>query len=399
MIALEYPYLSPYLADTIIRNRYPVIRTDTARKLLLAAGCDEKECTFISADEACRDLAAGNDLLYTISESALDLIAHPLFPEELHNQVQKLKNKLLFREGLKDRYPDFFYQEADSSQMNDIDPQRLPYPVILKPAVGFFSIGVKRISNPREWREFTDNPVQECSGSWDTHVIDSSTLIIEEVIEGEEYAVDAYFDENGAVTLFGIYQHLFSGDADVSDRIYLTSAAIMRDNLAPFIAYLSELGERFNLRKFPIHGELRVSKKHGLIPIEINPLRFGGWCTTPDISCFSYGFNQYELLFSGQIPDWDLIIETMGLDTYSLIVLDNASEIPAEKIQGFDREKLLARLTAPLEFRPIDFRTHNVFGFIFARNPNGERAELLSLLHSDLREFIIPKEEISDETL
>lgn len=391
MIALEYPYLSPYLADTIKRNRYPVIRTYSALKLIHSLGYEEKEFIFISPDQACRDLAAGNDILYTISESALDLIANPLFPKELHNQVQKLKNKLLFREGLKDRYPDFFYQGIHFFQKNDIDPHTLPYPVILKPAVGFFSIGVKRISTPRQWQELAENSPQEGSGSWDTHVIDSSTLIIEEVIEGEEYAVDAYFDEKSAVTLFGIYQHLFSGDADVSDRIYLTSADIMRDNLAPFTAFLSELGERFNLRKFPIHAEFRVSEKHGLIPIEINPLRFGGWCTTADISSYSYGFNQYELLFSGQIPDWEMIIKGMGRDAYSLIVLDNASGIPAEKITGFDREKLLTRLTAPLEFRPIDFRTHNVFGFTFARNPNGETAELLSLLHSDLREFILLK--------
>lgn len=60
-------------------------------------------------------------------------------------------------------------------------------------------------------------------------VIDNSTYILEEFIHGEEYAIDAYYDENGKVVILNIMKHDFSSTSDVSDRLYYTSKEIINE--------------------------------------------------------------------------------------------------------------------------------------------------------------------------
>ena len=43
-----------------------------------------------------------------------------------------------------------------------------------------------------------------------------------------------------------------------------------------------------------MHVDLRVDNEGVIKPIEINPLRFGGWCTTADLLGIATGFSPYE---------------------------------------------------------------------------------------------------------
>jgi len=67
--------------------------------------------------------------------------------------------------------------------------------------------------------------------------MDASTFIIEDYLEGEEFAVDAYFNAEGKVVILNILHHKFSSSTDVSDRVYSNSQSIIRkykDPLEPF---------------------------------------------------------------------------------------------------------------------------------------------------------------------
>ena len=81
-----------------------------------------------------------------------------------------------------------------------------------------------------------------------------------------------------------ILQHLFSSDDDVSDRVYLTGEEMVTDNLDRFTAFLAQVGQLAGWRNFPVHVEVRVDACRPIVPIEFNPLRFGGWCTTADLT-------------------------------------------------------------------------------------------------------------------
>jgi hypothetical protein len=45
---------------------------------------------------------------------------------------------------------------------------------------------------------------------------------------------------------------------------------------------LSKIGKELHLKNFPAHAEVRIDENK-IIPIEVNPLRFGGFCTTADL--------------------------------------------------------------------------------------------------------------------
>jgi hypothetical protein len=126
-----------------------------------------------------------------------------------------------------------------------------------------------------------------------------------------------------------------------------------------------------------------------VLPIEVNPMRFGGWCTTADLTFRAYGFNPYLCYFTGQRPDWPRILEEVGDNLFSIVVLDNASGIAAQDIKSFDYDRLLARFERPLELRRIDYHEYPVFGFLFTETGADNFAELEQILASDLREFIV----------
>jgi hypothetical protein len=414
MLALDYPYISPYLIQTIEKNTWPVIDTPQSRSLLganaavnyispteaaaAASAAAASAASVSNSGTADTVAAAGLDAaagpaLYTNSENALSLLETEDFPPALKQAVTAFKHKVIFRDHLAARYPDFFYQKVNAEDIETIDPETLPYPCILKPAIGFFSLGVRTIPNPAAWRQAAAEISQIAESPphpYPEAVLDQSVFIIEESIDGDEYAIDAYFDGDGKPVILGIYEHLFSSEADISDRVYITSGAIIDTRLEACTAFLETAGRTagYPLKHFPIHAEVRISPKYGMIPIEINPLRFGGWCTTPDLSRYAYGFNQYEYFFASRRPNWKAVREGMGDDCFSIIVLDNSTGVPAALIDSFDFPALQARLSRPLEIRPVDFRTFDVFGFVFARTAPDRMDELYYLLQSDLREFI-----------
>ena len=117
-------------------------------------------------------------------------------------------------------------------------------------------------------------------------------------------------------------------------------------------------------------------------------MRFGGWCTTADMTYFAYGFNPYLTYFSQQRPDWDELLKDKGGKLYSVIVLDNSTGVDGNQITAFDYERLLSGFERPLDLRKIDYREYPVFGFLFAETRTENFAEIEAILRSDLSEFI-----------
>jgi len=133
---------------------------------------------------------------------------------------------------------------------------------------------------------------------------------------------------------------------------------------------------------------LRIDDKGRINPIEVNPLRFGGFCTTGDLSWYAYGINSYEAFFESKKPDWEKIFETRKGKKYSIIVLDNNSGFEECDIESFDYEKLLLDFEKPLDIRKIKLNEYSVFGFLFTETKCGNEKELMEILGSDLKKYI-----------
>ncbi len=387
MIILNKPYISDFLLSTLEKTGIPVVNNDVA----LEYGADTKLVLLSEADTIKQFNGGDYPLLYTNSENSISWIEKNLQHTSLPEKLKLFKNKVLFRDLLRDLYPGYFYKSVSLVALESLDVSRFPFPFIIKPAVGFFSLGVYKVDTPQEW-EHTHTTIKKeielISDLYPPEVLHTGEFIIEECIEGDEFAIDCYFNSEGKPVVLNMMKHIFSSGKDVNDRVYITSKEIIETYYEAITSFLSEIGKRAGLRNFPAHVEVRINESDKIAPIEVNPLRFGGWCSTPDLAWHAFGFNLYEYLFRQHEPDWNTLLKDKAGLTYSNIVLNNSTGIEGKHIKSFDYEKLLSAFENPLELRKTDFHKFPLFGFLFCETRDSNLAELDRILMSDLREYI-----------
>ena len=390
MLLLDKPYVSSFLLDTVQNNDLPVINTGNIEKLL-----NGRNLEVLNTDDAISLAKSDKKLRFlTNSENSIGWIAKNLPFLDLSEKINLFKNKVLFRELTTELHPDFFFKSVSLNDLDTVDANQLSYPFIIKPAVGFFSMGVHLVTEQNQWNEIREKihqEIQQTKSLYPLEVFDSEKFIIEQVIEGDEFAIDAYFDDEGKPVILNIFKHIFASEEDVSDRVYVSSKEIIEENLNSFQNYLEKIGNITGVRNFPIHVELRRDEKGTILPIEINPMRFGGWCTTADMTGFCYGFNSYLAYFENRKPDWNEILKDKNGISFAVVVLDNSTGIKENEIRNFDCKKLLSKFENVLEFREIDFQEYPVFGFVFTETAQENFNELTDILTSDLTEFVLTK--------
>lgn len=387
MIILNQPYVSQILEDTIAQNNYPVLNNTASEELTT-----RKDLQLLNDEDFTETIRNEKlPLLYTNSEDSIEWITQNLGFTRLPELIMVFKNKARFRKRIRSMYPDFFFKEVSFDKLDQLPSQTLPFPFIIKPSVGFFSIGVHVVNNASEWEKVVAKLKSEIGSlgrNFPGEVINVSNFILEEIIPGDEFAVDVYYDKNGKPVVLNILKHLFSSAEDVSDRVYITSKQIIEEHLQSFTQFLSKMGDLIELRGFPMHIEFRVDSNNHIIPIEVNPMRFAGWCVT-DIAWYAFGINVYEYFLEQKQPDWKVILKDKSDDIFSMVVADLPKDIPAENIKEINYKKFRTYFEDPLELRKIDYKKHGVFAFQFARTSYKNRKLLEDILQSDLKEFLI----------
>lgn len=387
MFFADKPYISNFFKATVKETGIPVVATDVAKTLNLEKG------TNLISEKTALEMAKAHDTptIYMSSENSIGWISeHPVF-NILSDKIDFFKNKLKFRESTQSIFPDLYFRGVPAGDLETIQFDKLPLPFIIKPAVGFFSMGVYKVSSEKEWLKAVHsikNEMDKIKHLYPEKVFDAGMFIIEHCITGDEFAVDAYYNDKGEPVILGIFEHTFSSDTDVSDRVYITSGKIIEKNLEEFTEFTRDIGKLAAVKKFPVHIELRRDEKGILLPIEVNPMRFGGWCTTPDLTFLAYGLNPYTFYYAQKKPDWPALLKGKEGKVFSIIVLDNSTGISGDEITSFDYEKLLSNFEKPLELRKIDYKQYPVFGFLFTETREENFIELKKILDSDLNEFI-----------
>jgi len=149
MILVDKPYISEFFKNTIYRNRYPVVKTPVARQL-----CSDMQEFLIDESDAVAQLRADKNFkLYTTSENAIGWISEKLKFSDLPDKINIFKDKGRFRSLLYELYPDYAFEEIPFMLLNENTYKTFPMPFIIKPSVGFFSMGVHRVSNKKEWEK------------------------------------------------------------------------------------------------------------------------------------------------------------------------------------------------------------------------------------------------------
>lgn len=386
MFLLAPPFISEWLIQTLQLKQYPVIKHPEAYLLLQ----DYPNLNWVDEASAVSTLRDDPETrLYSNSENALDWLFEKLPNHPFTSYSKAFKDKATFRELIKDLYPDFFFKRIEAKSVKSLDPNHLPYPIVLKPTKGFFSIGVHLIANAEEWVTVCDELKLDTEDNiYPESVLSKQDLLIESFIDGEEYAVDCYFNKKGEAVITNILHHRFASASDTSDRLYTTSENIIQDCLTPFTALLQKIGDKMQLKNYPLHIEIRVTPNKQIIPIEVNPLRFGGWCTTADLSHYGHGFNAYEHVMEQIKPDWKAIFEDRKNEIQTVIVLNNSTGKSKTAIKGFDYALLEKDLSHIQCLRKMDIHEWPVFGFVFTRTPKNLAHELDTILKTDLVKYL-----------
>ncbi len=326
--------------------------------------------------------------LYAVSENALVWLYAQLPDSELVKKVKILKDKAAFRRICQQIYPDFYYKEVEMKALRGLPPDELPLPLVLKPSVGFLSVGVYIVRSKAEWQAALDdidrNFAKQCAVFPET-VVRSEKFVLEQFIEGEEYAVDAYYDADGEPNIINIFHHIFKDETDVSDRLYCMSKQIFENNYHAFNQFCTELNAVLQLKNFPMHVEFRIDKNTGhAIPIEVNPLRFAGMCLN-DLTHHTCHLLPVQAYFEGTHPDYAAMWNGIENDVFSFIVLDK----PYDTNRALDFERIKRHFHSVLETRDIQNPAMSLWGFLFTKTTPEHKEELNEILFSSLEEFMV----------
>ena len=376
MFILNDPYVSDFLVETIKENNYKVLDYGLARNYF-----SQNELTSTQAAKDCLKF-------YLNSENSIDWIIENKTDSLLADLIKISKDKILFRKMLSKIYPDYYFREVSLKDLKQIDAKSLKNPFVLKPSVGFLSFGVYPIKSEIDFKNVIlkiNSDIEKLKDVFPTCVVDCTNFLIEEMIEGDEFAIDAYFDENGEAIILNIFQHPFLDENDVSDRVYYTSKTIIQKYLKPFKELLDKIAKEGNYKNFPFHLELRANKD-SIIPIEVNPMRFCGWCIT-DIAYFAWGINPYVYFMESKKPNWEEILKSKNDDYFYFTIGDIPSDIDKETIKEIYFEKYLKNISNPLEIRKMDYRTKPVFAIIFGCC--NDINEINNLLRLNMCDFIV----------
>ena len=196
--------------------------------------------------------------------------------------------------------------------------------------------------------------------------------------------MDAYFDENGNPAILNIYHHRFASESDTSDRLYCSSKALYDTYEQTFTDFLISTNKVIGLRNFPMHIEFRYDGKKA-IPIEINPLRFAGFCLN-ELQTHITGIHPFVAYFENIHIIKEDMWKGRETDTYSFLVLERPTQAPANAV--FDSAKFKASFSDVLEIREVKEAAVGVAATAFTRTDKAHEAELDRILTLDMMEFM-----------
>ncbi len=233
MFFVDKPYISEFFKATVRDNSIPVVGTDIAEKMNLYRGTN-----IITEEQAIETVKQlDHPTIYTTSENSYHWISKHLHFSDLPRKIDLFKNKSKFRQLTKSIFPNFYFIEIAKKDLKRIEFYKIPLPFIIKPKIGIDSRKVYKVSSYEEWVQTTNLIAEEREQNRNLYpesVLNTNSFIMEEYVNGEEFAVDGYYNSIGEPIILGIFKHIFSLDNSVNDRVYFSSKEIIENHLYEF---------------------------------------------------------------------------------------------------------------------------------------------------------------------
>lgn len=362
IVLLHDSFASSLLIDTLEKLEIPIYSEGKLREKLMG-----KKCTIIGAPQLQSYLKSGTVVPYFNAEDCIKWIEANGGQPELLSNISFFKDKFYFKRAIAEDYPEYFITEVTHDQF---DSFQVPVgkKLIIKPSIGFHSVGIRKFSTQAEWDGVKKEvliEMQKYAKVFDVEVLSDSRFVVEEYLDGEEYACDAYFNEEGRPIILAIYHHPFADQNDTRDLVYYTGTKLMRAMIPQIGDFLGLIAKRRTLKNFPVHFEVRIVNNR-VYPIEVNPLRFGGFGLA-DLPWYAYDSNSFEHFFKHTEPDWENILNKGNKDYYAFVVGQTPQGFnpQTDKINVEAYKKTFSEI---LNYVPIDASKYRFFSTIYSKS-------------------------------
>lgn len=331
---------------------------------------------------------APNEKVYAPFEASLHTIVGRMQDTKKKYAIEVLKDKFAFRELIKDVYPDFFYKKTvlkDLSSFQVTDAKTY----VVKPVKGFFGYGIKFFdasSNMTTLADELSGDLQKSTQYFPSHVISNKKLLIEEYIPGEEYAVDMFYNKNGKPQIMNIYHHPIPKFKDYFNVLYYSDKKVFDLLFEKLITFFEDLQKKLTVSSFPIHAEFKMHNNQ-LIPVELNPLRFGGMGLA-DLTDYAYGFNPFESFFTDFSPNWEKIWEEKKEKHFAWVLGYDGAGMNMHKYRP-NHEKFKKDLGTILHYDSIDYQHNPAFASAYIKL---DKSHLDKILAMDFTKYFIQLE-------
>ena len=334
-----------------------------------------REDEFLHLEE---ELVNSNKVCIT-SEAILERVLARWSDQRRIDAILAMKDKYLFRQLIGDLFPHINYRHLN---FEEIETLEITSKKVLKPMKGCFGTAVKILDQNSDLTTISTeikDEIKKNSTVLSESVLSQSEFILEDYVEGEEYAVDLFFDSKGEAHIVNVYYHPIPVHSEYLHMIYMTNQEVFTKVYDKAMTFFSELNKKLRLTNIALHSEFKLSDE--LIPIEINAMRFGGM-GLGNMIYHSLGVNAYEHFILEKTPDWDQIWTDNTKSNFVYFIAYNGSKIDKnEKSPDFD--KLERRFTRILNKTKFDYKTQLAFAVYTLEESKENIGNLLTIDFND----------------
>ena len=327
-----------------------------------------------------------NQKICITSETSIDILLERIDDKNKVNAIRKLKDKYLFREILTGIYPNYKFQLIRADEIKDL---KITEKSVIKPVKGFFGTAVRIIEPHTNFMELSvelQSELKKNSLVFSDNVLSKEDFLVEQFIEGEEYAVDMFYNEAGEVCITNIYHHPLPNNLAYLHMIYYSSKAVFDKIYDKAKYFFTELNKILNVKNFAIHGEFKLSDTQ-VIPIELNAMRFGGM-GLGSMLYHTMGENPFEYFLRDIEPNWDEIWEGKENVNYVFLIAYNALN-KSLKDHKPNTEKLKQHFSKIFLERLFNYQKEVAFGIYYLQETDENISKLLALEFDDFFEEIV----------
>ena len=292
------------------------------------------------------------------SEATLDSILDIIKDEEKISAVKSMKDKYRFRKLLSEYYPQLSFEIIEFDAIKEL---KITNKKVLKPIKGCFGTAVKIIdqnSNLNNVAHEIKTEIDKNSSVLSESVLSQGSFILEDYIKGEEYAVDMFFDSKGKPHIVNIYYHPIPEHKEYLHMIYYTNRSIFEMVFDEAMKFFETLNSKLRLENVALHSEFKYTS--GLIPIEINAMRFGGM-GLGNMVYHSLNVNPYEMFIKEKSPDWEKIWNQNPDRSFVYFICYNGSQVNKD-LEEPDIQKLESKFNHILNKTIFDYKSQLAFG-------------------------------------